>query len=160
MIKENMINTLQNAANVLYSFLKINKSIDVENYSNIADIYFEVVDLIDNFDDMADTALKYKYNKALKKYNDFKNSYKKIIEAYIPNYRRFNHTNPGAVFRCPNCGHVWSFDARQHKPWLLNFCPNCGTNIKNEIIESDIAEKVQELYPEVSILGYGNFKLE
>lgn len=160
MIKENMINTLQDTANTLYNFLKTNKSINVEDYSSIADIYFEVIDLIGNLDSIDDLALKYKYNRILKKFYDFKNKYNKMFESYIPNYRRFNHTNPGAVFKCPNCGHVWSFDAKQHKPWLLNFCPNCGTDIKNEIIESNIAGKIQEIYPEVSILGYGNFKLE
>lgn len=46
MNKENMTNTLQNTANILYNFLKTNKSINVEDYSSIADIYFEVIDLM------------------------------------------------------------------------------------------------------------------
>lgn len=85
---------------------------------------------------------------------DKASSYYKLQEKKITRTRRFNSENPGACFQCPTCNYVWSVTHKQGVDWLLNYCPSCGADIKNEKIEADIANEIMKLKPKASILFY------
>nr|CAI9751339.1 hypothetical protein DGKKSRWO_DGKKSRWO_CDS_0059 [uncultured phage]CAI9752218.1 hypothetical protein CVNMHQAP_CVNMHQAP_CDS_0059 [uncultured phage] len=74
-----------------------------------------------------------------------------------PTTRRFISANPGACFQCPNCNHIWSTTHKPNVDWLLNYCPNCGADLKDEKLSADIEKEVKTLKPEASILSYGKF---
>lgn len=80
-----------------------------------------------------------------------------ISEVNIPTTRRFRSSNPGACILCPSCKHVWSVTHKQDGDWLLNYCPYCGKDIKDEKLIASVEAKVKELMPNASILSYGKF---
>lgn len=80
-----------------------------------------------------------------------------VSEANIPTTRRFRSSNPGACVLCPSCKHVWSVTHKQGVDWLLNYCPYCGKDIKDEELIASVEAKVEELMPDASILSYGKF---